>query len=150
MNISETGLNLIKHFEGLRLRAYHCSANVWTIGYGHTGGVRPGDVITAEEADAFLRQDVAEAESSVSRDVRIPLTQHQFDALVSFVFNLGAGNFSTSTLLRKLNAGDYTGAADEFLRWVNAGRKIQAGLVRRREAEKNLFQGLKINNCSDL
>lgn len=139
MKTGEKGLALIKHFEGLRLRAYQCSANVWTIGYGHTAGVRPGDAITPEQADAFLRQDVSDSEHSVSRFVRVPLTQCQFDALVSFVFNLGAGNFRTSTLLKKLNAGDYSGAADEFSRWINAGGKPLPGLARRREAERLLF-----------
>jgi len=139
MKTGEKGLALIKHFEGLRLRAYQCSADVWTIGYGHTAGVRPGDVITPEQADAFLRGDVADAERAVGRFVRVPLTQCQFDALVSFTFNLGSGNLRTSTLLRLLNAGDYPGAAGQLLRWVNAGGKRLPGLVRRREAEKALF-----------
>ena len=87
----------------------------------------------------FLRQDVAESERAVNQHVHVPLTQHQFDALVSFVFNLGAGNFRTSTLLKKLNARDYDGAAQEFGRWVQAGGKTLPGLVRRREAESALF-----------
>ncbi|WP_036768629.1 lysozyme [Photorhabdus australis] len=140
MKLSEKGLELIKQFEGLRLHAYQCSANVWTIGYGHTAGVRSGDVISAEKADAFLRQDVADAECTINNAVRVSINQHQFDALVSFVFNLGAGNFRSSTLLKKLNAGDYAGAGSELLRWVNAGGQRLAGLVRRREAEKMLFE----------
>ncbi|HCR1911714.1 TPA: lysozyme [Enterobacter kobei] len=139
MKTGEKGLALIKHFEGLRLWAYQCSANVWTIGYGHTAGVRPGDVITPEQADAFLREDVADAERSVGRFVCVPLTQHQFDALVSFVFNLGVESFRTSTLLKKLKAGDYDSAAQEFGCWVHAGGKALPGLVRRREAERALF-----------
>lgn len=139
MKTGEKGLTLIKHFEGLRLRAYQCSANVWTIGFGHTTGVRPGDVITSEQADEFLRQDVAEAERAVSRFVRVPLTQFQFDALVSFVFNLGVENFRTSTLLKKLNVGHYDSAVQEFGRWIHAGGKILPGLVRRRAAERALF-----------
>lgn len=139
MKTGEKGLALIKHFEGLRLRAYQCSANVWSIGYGHTAGVKPDDVITPEQADAFLRQDVSDSEQAVSRFVRVPLTQYQFDALVSFTFNLGSGNLRTSTLLRLLNAGDYPGAAGQLLRWVNAGGKELPGLVRRRVAEKELF-----------
>lgn len=139
MKTGEKGLTLIKHFEGLRLWAYQCSANVWTIGYGHTADVRPGDVITPEQADAFLRQDVADAERAVSRFVRVPLTQCQFDALVSFVFNLGVENFRTSTLLKKLNAGDHDSAAQEFGRWIHAGGKTMPGLVRRREAERAMF-----------
>lgn len=139
MKTGEKGLELIKHFEGLRLGAYQCSADVWTIGYGHTAGVKPGDAITTEQADAFLRQDVADSERAVSRFVSVPLTQNQFDALVSFTFNLGSGSLRNSTLLKKLNAGDYSGAAEQLLRWVNAGGKKLPGLVRRREAEKTLF-----------
>ncbi|THD51229.1 lysozyme [Enterobacteriaceae bacterium ML5] len=139
MNLSEQGFELIKHFEGLRLRAYQCSANVWTIGYGHTADVKCGDVITSEQANVFLLQDITESERTVNQQVTTVLTQNQFDALVSFVFNLGSDNFRTSTLLRKLNACDYTCAADELLRWVHAGVKSLPGLVRRREAEKALF-----------
>jgi Phage-related lysozyme (muraminidase) len=139
MKTSELGLNLIKHFEGLRLQAYQCSAGVWTVGYGHTSGVHPGDIIDEVQAGIFLRNDIAASESTVMRFVTVALSQHQFDALVSFVFNLGSGNFATSTLLRKLNAGDYAVAAEEFPRWVHAGGKPLMGLVRRREAERNLF-----------
>jgi lysozyme len=139
MKISMNGLNLIKDFEGLRLQAYQCSANVWTIGYGHTAGVSANNVISEEEALLFLRQDVAESERAVAQHVHVPLTQNQFDALVSFVFNLGIGNFRTSTLRKKLNVGDYEGAAQEFGRWIKAGGKVLSGLVRRREAERSLF-----------
>ncbi|MBD8109108.1 lysozyme [Erwinia persicina] len=139
MKTGEKGLELIKHFEGLQRKAYLCPAGVWTIGYGHTGGVQSGDEISTEQADLFLLQDIAASEYAVNRYVTVPLTQHQFDALVSFTFNLGSGNLHTSTLLKKLNAGDYSGAAEEFQRWVNAGGKKMAGLVRRREAEKSLF-----------
>lgn len=139
MKISEHGLNLIKHLEGLCLQAYQCSAGVWTIGYGHTRGVRPGDIIDEAQACIFLRQDVAASESTVMRFVTAALNQHQFDALVSFVFNLGSGNFAASTLLKKLNAGDYAGAADELLRRIHAGGKSLPGLARRREAERTLF-----------
>lgn len=139
MKTSEKGLELIKHFEGLRLQAYQCSAYVWTIGYGHTAGVQPGDSVTTKQADSLLRQDIEESERSIAHYVTVPLNHCQFDALVSFTFNLGAGNFRTSTLLKKLNAGDYSGAADEFSRWINAGGKPLPGLVRRREAERLLF-----------
>ena len=139
MKTGINGLNLIKEFEGLRLQAYQCSANIWTIGYGHTADVSANDVITEEEALSFLRQDVAESERTVNQYVHVPLTQNQFDALVSFVFNLGVGNFRTSTLLRKLNAGDDDGAAQEFGCWIHAGGKALPGLVRRREAERALF-----------
>ncbi|WP_191939625.1 lysozyme (plasmid) [Pantoea agglomerans] len=139
MKVSSRGLELIKQSEGIFLQAYRCPANVLTIGYGHTAGVQPGDVITAKQADTFLQEDVAESVRAVNRLVTVPLTQNQFDALVSFVFNLGIGNFRTSTLLKKLNAGDYTGAADEFSRWVRAGGKQLPGLIKRRDAEKSLF-----------
>ncbi|WP_417764674.1 lysozyme [Shewanella chilikensis] len=132
---------IIKEFEGLRLEAYKCPADVWTIGYGHTRAVVPGDVITEKEAEDFLSEDVEDAEDAVNAYVDVKLNQNQFDALVSFVYNLGAGNFRSSTLLRKLNAGDYLGAANEFKRWNKSGGVTLNGLVRRREAEANLFIG---------
>jgi lysozyme len=134
---------IIKQFEGLRLEAYKCPADVWTIGYGHTNKVKPGDAITEGEADILLALDVQEAERAVSSYVDVDINQNQFDALVSFVYNLGAGNFKSSTLLKKLNQGDYLGAANEFQRWNKAGGKVLRGLVRRREAEANLFIGVK-------
>ncbi|MCX8958329.1 lysozyme [Erwinia psidii] len=139
MNISNTGLELIKKFEGLELTAYRCSAGILTIGYGHTSGVKPGDKITGQQADNFLRDDVLVAEITVNTNVKVKLTQNQFDALVSFVFNIGSGNFVKSTLLKKLNTADYASAADEFTRWVYAGRKELEGLVMRRTAERDLF-----------
>ncbi|WP_410529524.1 lysozyme (plasmid) [Serratia sp. AXJ-M] len=142
MILSERGLSLIKHFEGKRLQAYLCAAGVWTIGYGHTDDVRPGDVIDDMKADSFLRRDVTVSENIVRRFVRAPLNQDQFDALVSFVFNIGIRNFESSTMLKKLNAGDSVGASDEFLRWVYAAGKSISGLVFRRQAEKRLFLSL--------
>lgn len=139
--LSAQGLELIKGFEGLRLNAYQDSAGVWTIGYGHTGGVRPGDRITQAEAEAYLRQDTGWAQQAVRDLVRVPLSQGQFDALTSFTFNLGRGALEGSTLLRKLNAGDYAGAQAEFGRWVHAGGEVLQGLVRRRAAEGDLFGG---------
>lgn len=139
MKTSELGLDLIRGHEGLRLKAYQCPAGVWTIGFGHTGAVRPGQEITREEADTLLRKDVEDAEKSVSWYVTVPLTQDQFDALVSFVFNLGIGKLKGSTLLRLLNGGDYKGAADEFPRWVFAGKVRLNGLIARRADEKSLF-----------
>lgn len=139
MKTDSRGIALIKEFEGLRLTAYRCAADVWTIGYGHTAGVKKGDTITAGEADALLLNDLATSEQAVSRAVTAPLNQSRFDALVSLVFNIGQGNFRRSTLLKKLNRLDYTGASDEFLRWTRAGGKVVPGLVRRREAEKALF-----------
>ena len=144
MQTSEKGIALIKQFEGRRLTAYQDSVGVWTIGYGWTQPVdgkpiRAGMTIKQETADRLLKTGLVSSESDVSRLVKVGLTQWQFDALVSFTYNLGARSLSTSTLLRKLNAGDYAGAADEFLRWNKAGGKVLNGLTRRREAEHALF-----------
>ena len=140
MQISKAGLDLIKQFEGLYLNAYRCPAGVPTIGYGHTAGVAMGQTITQQQADDYLRRDVRQFERAVSRQVRVPLTQGQFDALVSFAFNLGEGALAQSTLLRLLNAGDYAGAAAQFDRWNKAGGRVLPGLVRRRAAERALFE----------
>lgn len=139
MKTDVNGLDFIKQFEGLSLQAYKCPADIWTIGYGHTADVSANDVITEEDALFFLHQDVAESERAVNQHVHVLLTQNQFDALVSFVFNLGVGSFRTSTLLKKLNVRDYDGAAQEFGRWVYADGKTRSGLVRRRAAESALF-----------
>lgn len=141
MKISQAGLDLIKTFEGLRLNAYLCPANVWTIGYGTTNGVVPGMTITQDEAEGLLREDVEKFERDVLRLVTVPLEQHQFDALVSFTYNLGAGALGQSTLLRRLNAGEYSSAAAEFGKWVKAGNTTLPGLVRRRAAERKMFEG---------
>lgn len=144
MRISDKGISLIKQFEGLRLTAYQDSVGVWSIGYGWTHPVdgkpiRPGMTIKEETAERLLRTGLVGYESDVSKLVKVKLTQGQFDALVSFAYNLGARALSTSTLLQKLNAGDYTGAAGEFPRWNKAGGKVLPGLTRRREAERALF-----------
>lgn len=139
MQISEQGQRLIQGFEACSLQAYQCSARVWTIGYGHTSGVKPGDRITVAQAEAWLAEDIAAAEKAVNTLVTVPLSQGQFDALCSFVFNVGRSAFASSTLLKKLNAGDIHGAADEFLRWVHAGPKALKGLKRRRAEERALF-----------
>ncbi|HDC4771328.1 TPA: lysozyme [Enterobacter cloacae] len=144
MQTSEKGIALIKEFEGCKLTAYQDSVGVWTIGYGWTQPVdgkpiRAGMTIKQETAERLLKTGLVSYESDVSRLVKVGLTQGQFDALVSFTYNLGARSLSTSTLLRKLNAGDYAGAADEFLRWNKAGGKVMNGLTRRREAERALF-----------
>ena len=136
---SDLGIKLIKKFEGLRLSAYQCSAHVWTIGYGHTGSVKAGDTITEGQAEKFLRDDLSQFEVAVSRLVSVPLSQHQFDALVSFTFNLGERNLKNSTLLKKLNAGDYSGAAEDFPRWNRADGRVVEGLTRRRLAERDMF-----------
>lgn len=144
MQTSDKGIALIKQFEGCKLTAYQDSVGVLTIGYGWTKPVdgkpiRAGMTINQETAERLLKTGLVSYESDVSRLVKVGLTQGQFDALVSFTYNLGARSLSTSTLLRKLNAGDYAGAADEFLRWNKAGGKVLAGLTRRREAERALF-----------
>ena len=144
MQISDKGIALIKQFEGCKLTAYQDSVGVWTIGYGWTKPVdgkpiRAGMTIKQETAERLLKTGLVNYENDVSRLVKVDLTQGQFDALVSFTYNLGARSLSTSTLLRKLNAGDYAGAADEFLRWNKAGGKVLNGLTRRREAERALF-----------
>lgn len=144
MQTSDKGIALIKQFEGCKLTAYQDSVGAWTIGYGWTKPVdgkpiRAGMTIKQETAERLLKTGLVSYESDVSRLVKVGLTQGQFDALVSFTYNLGARSLSTSTLLRKLNAGDYAGAADEFLRWNKAGGKVLNGLTRRREAERALF-----------
>jgi len=144
MKISQKGLAVIKQFEGLRLTAYKCPAGVLTIGYGSTGAhVKPGMTITAQEAERLLLDDLARFEVGVQEVIKQPFTQGQFDALVSFSFNVGLGALRESTLAAKLKAGDVTGAANEFARWNKAGGKILAGLVKRRKAEKLLFEGDK-------
>jgi lysozyme len=139
VRVGNKGLDIIKEAEGLRLKAYLCPAKVWTIGFGHTKGVKEGDTCTISQADAWLREDCQEAEEAVARLITAPLTQEQFDALVSFTFNLGATNLRNSTLLKRLNALDYDSAADELLKWVKAGGVTLAGLVKRRAKERELF-----------
>ena len=140
MNISQKGIDLIKNFEGCRLTAYRCPANILTIGYGHTGSdVVTGQKITQEQAEKLLKTDLLVHCNNVSRMVKVPLTQNQFDALVSFEFNVGYGNFASSTMLKLLNQKKYREAAAQFDRWVYANRKVLAGLVKRRAAEKALF-----------
>lgn len=135
---------IVKDAEGLRLEAYLCPAGVWTIGYGHTGtDVWPGLVITEKWAESLLERDLRTFEAYVSGYVKVDLTQDQFDALVSFVYNIGAEAFKNSTMLKKLNAGDYEGAAKEFPRWNKSKGKVLPGLVKRREAERKLFLGEK-------
>ena len=140
MKISQEGLALIKRFEGCRLEAYKCSANVLTIGYGHTGGVKETDTITQEEADELLEKDVLKFEEYVEDNVIVELDQSQFDALVAWTFNLGPGNLRESTMLKKLNDSDYASVPSEMKRWNKAGGKTLDGLIRRRNAEALLFQ----------
>lgn len=141
MKTSMKGRDLIRAFEGEKLKAYLCPAGVWTIGVGHTGpDVKPGMVITLERSDELLRSDLARFESAVNRLAKVSLSQSQFDALVSFAFNLGEGALGKSTLLRMVNAGDMAGAAAEFSKWNRAGGKVVAGLTTRRAAERDLFK----------
>jgi len=140
MRTSESGLALIRQFEGLRLRAYRDAVGVATIGYGTTRGVKMGQEISKERAEELLREDVARFDGHIEALVRVPLTQGQWDALSSFVYNLGPGALEKSTLLRLLNAGDYPGAAAQFDRWVYASGKKLSGLVKRRAAERALFE----------
>lgn len=130
---------LIREFEGLRLEAYRCPAGVLTIGYGHTEGVKEGESITEAEAEQLLDSDIDKVAKQVKSVVTVPLTNSQLDALIDFTFNLGIGNLKSSTLLKKLNAGDYIGAAEEFNKWVYSGKTVLPGLIRRREIEKQLF-----------
>ncbi|RAI15348.1 MAG: hypothetical protein DKM22_04350 [Candidatus Melainabacteria bacterium] len=140
MNISQNGIELIKKFEGCRLEAYKCPAGILTIGYGHTGSeVRLGQKITQEQAEKYLKQDLTIHSNNVSRLVKVPLNQNQYDALVSFEYNVGYGNFASSTMLKLLNQKKYSEAAAQFGRWVYANKKVLQGLVRRRAAEKELF-----------
>jgi len=132
--------DIIKACEGLRLDAYLCPANVWTIGYGHTRTAKSGLHIDESEAENLLRIDLAQTELFVSRYVHLELNQNQFDALCSLVFNIGSGNFKASTLRMKLNRGDIEGAAAEFPKWRKAGGRVLPGLVKRRALEQALFR----------
>ncbi|UUM26289.1 glycoside hydrolase family protein [Acinetobacter colistiniresistens] len=144
MTTSRVGINLITSFEDEILIAYDDGVGVWTIGFGTTiypNGVKVkrGDVCTAEQAKAFFTYDLKRFEAAVNGAVKVPLTQNQFDALVSLTYNIGENAFKGSTLLKKLNAKDYQGAADQFPQWNKGGGKVLNGLVRRRAAERDLF-----------
>lgn len=138
---SQRGIDLIKRFEGLELTAYPdpgTGGEPWTIGHGHTKGVKRGDRITAEQAEAFLREDLRHFEAAVSR-LAPKTTQGQFDAMVSLAFNVGEGNLAKSTLLQLHNAGEHEGAAAQFARWNRAAGKVMRGLTLRRDAEAELY-----------
>ena len=144
MIVSPQGLQLVKHFEGLFLTAYQCPAGIWTIVYGHTGlkhndgTVKKGRKITSEQAEMLLGFDLnTKYGPAVQKMLTVPVQQHEMDALVSFHFN--TGSLGKSTLLKKLNAGDRSGAAEEFLRWTRAAGKVLPGLLRRRRAERHMF-----------
>jgi lysozyme len=141
MKISNKGIDLIKHFEGCETTAYKCPAGVWTIGYGHIKGVQEGDVITEQQAHDMLVEELNEYENYINSSVTSALNQDQFDAMVSWVYNLGNGNLNTSTLLKVLNNGDYDAVPAQIMRWNKAGGKVLEGLTRRRKAEADLFSG---------
>jgi lysozyme len=145
LKTSKNGLNLIKKFEGLRLDAYLDAVQIPTIGYGtivYPNGVRVklGDKCTEAQAEQYLTFKLNQFEADIKRMVKVSLKAQQFDALVSFVYNLGPTNFSKSTLLKKINLKEFDSAAEEFLKWNKAGGKVLKGLTRRREAEKELFE----------
>ena len=144
MSVSNKGVDLICEFEGKRLVAYDDGVGVWTIGFGtikYPNGVRvkKGDTCTLDQAKEYMRHDLIEFEHTVNSSVKVPLNQNQFDALVSLSYNIGSSAFKSSTLVKKLNTGDYQGAADQFNVWVNAGGKRMQGIVNRRDREKLLF-----------
>ena len=141
MKISSTGVDLIKHFESCKLTAYQDSVGIWTIGWGHTGSVKKGDIWTQGEADNILLNDLDKFEGYVNQYVKVPLTQNQFDALVSWTFNLGPGNLKSSTMLTKLNEKKYDEVPSQMKRWNKAGGKVLHGLERRRNAEAAMFSG---------
>ena len=137
--IGVKGLSLVKEFEGCKLTAYLCPANVWTIGYGSTGPhVRRGLTLTEKQADDLLQEDLDRFEAAVAKHTK-NTSQNEFDAMVSLAFNIGTGGFARSSVLRRHNAGNKNGAAEAFLMWNKGGGRVLNGLVRRREAEKQLY-----------
>lgn len=142
MQTSKNGRDFIKGFEALRLIAYPdpgTGGKPWTNGWGHTKGVKQGDRITQAQAEQFLSDDLAVFELTVNGAVKRPMTQNQFDAMVSLAFNIGGPEFAQSTLVKKFNTGDVLGAADQFPRWKFSGGKVMPGLVKRRAAEREMF-----------
>lgn len=140
MHISQEGLDFIQDVEGCKLYSYLDTGGVWTIGVGHTGpDVTKGQTCTLEQAMKWLEEDCEEAMAAINALVKVPLTQHQFDALTSFVFNVGTGAFAKSTLLRKLNLKDYEGASGQFHRWNKDNGKEILGLTKRRLLEQSVF-----------
>ena len=144
MHISQRGIDLIKQFESLRLKAYQCSAGRWTIGYGatrdeHGSLIKPGATITQAEAEGLLQKDIDDVERNVNRLVTVEVTQSQFDALMSFAYNVGWPAFGSSTLLKLINARDFLSASKQFARWNRVGGKRSEGLANRREIERQIF-----------
>ncbi|MGJ3435817.1 lysozyme [Serratia sp. Je.1.23.a] len=142
MQTSKKGRDFIKGFESLELVAYPdpgTGGKPWTVGWGHTKGVKQGDRITREQAEQFLSDDLAVFELTVNSAIKRPMTQNQFDAMVSLAFNIGGPNFAQSTLVKNFNTGDVQGAADQFPRWKFSGGEVMPGLVKRRAAEREVF-----------
>lgn len=137
---------LLKRWEGCKLEAYQDTGGVWTIGWGHTKGVKEGDTCTQEEADAYLNEDLQWAHLAINWGVDVPLTHNQREALLSFIHNVGPKAFLDSTLRRKLNAGDYEGAANQLLRWNKDNGKVIPGLVNRRKDERSVFLDVDSND----
>ena len=141
LKTSQEGISLIKSFEGCELTAYRCSANVPTIGFGHTAGVSDGDTCTQEEAENMLAEALEEFEDYVKNYVESELQQNEFDALVAWTYNLGPANLKESTMLKELNSGNFEEVPRQMKRWNRAGGEVLDGLIRRREAESRLFKG---------
>ena len=141
LKTSQEGISLIKSFEGCELTAYRCSANVPTIGFGHTAGVSDGDTCTQEEEETMLAEDLEEFEDYVKNYVESELQQNEFDALVAWTYNLGPANLKESTMLKELNSGNFEEVPRQMKRWNRAGGEVLDGLIRRREAESRLFKG---------
>jgi len=139
MRTSNIGIMLIKEYEGCETTAYKCPAGVWTIGYGHIKGVQEGDVITEVQAHDMLIEELVEYEGYINKEVTVDLNQNQFDAMVSWVYNLGSGNLRSSTLLVELNKGNYQAVPIEIKRWNKAAGEVLAGLTKRRHSEAELF-----------
>lgn len=148
MKTSADGRKRISEREGVRLKRYRDSVGIWTIGTGHTAMAGPPDpnivkTITMAENDAILERDLAKFEAGVEQAIKRPMTQAQFDAMVSLAFNIGLGAFAKSSVVRRFNAGDTAGAAAAFMLWVKAGGRVLPGLVKRRHSEVAQFQGGK-------
>ena len=141
MKTSEEGISLIKKFEGCKLEAYLDAVDVPTIAYGRTKDVKIGDICTQQQAEDWLEEELVEYEGYVNEAVKVELTQPQFDSLVSWTYNLGPSNLNRSSMLRVLNASDYDNVPEQIMRWNKAGGRVLPGLVRRREAEAEMFKG---------
>ena len=141
MKTSEEGKTLIKKFEGCKLRTYLDAVDVPTIAYGRTKDVKIGDICTQQQAEDWLEEELVEYEGYVNEAVKVELTQPQFDSLVSWTYNLGPSNLNRSSMLRVLNTSDYDNVPEQIMRWNKAGGRVLPGLVRRREAEAEMFKG---------